>query len=263
MRLWPSTSPSTSVAALALLCQNLTMIQNFLSAGRRWAQTAMGRQHDFAPEEGAYRRIVRKQFIPKAIIDVGAYQGEWTRMANRVFGPIPTLMIEAQPGKVQFLEQVCRDLPNVTFRSAVLGEVAGQAITFYEMETGSSIMPERSNVARIERSFVSQTLDDVAQAAGDSLFLKIDVQGAELCVLRGGTRTLARASLVQLEVALLPYNEGAPAMLEVMNFMDAHDFVPYDFCGFSRPTGGDLIQIDILFAPRRSNLRPTHFEFNL
>lgn len=123
-------------------------------------------------------------------------------------------------------------------------------------------MPERSNVARIERNFISQTLDDVAQTIDSSLFLKIDVQGAELCVLRGGVDTLSRAGLVQLEVALLPYNEGAPSMLEVMNFMDAQGFVPYDFSGFSRPTGGDLIQIDVLFVPRQSELRPTHFEFN-
>lgn len=51
------------------------------------------------PEEAAYERIVAKGFKPAGIIDVGAYQGEWTRLARRIFGDMPVLMIEAQKGK--------------------------------------------------------------------------------------------------------------------------------------------------------------------
>jgi hypothetical protein len=67
--------------------------------------------------------------------------------------------------------------------------------------------------------------------------------------------------LVQLEVAMLPYNKGAPSFLEVLSYMDKRDFVPLDVSGFSRPNGVDLVQIDVLFVRRDSSLRPTFIEF--
>jgi hypothetical protein len=62
-------------------------------------------------------------------------------------------------------------------------------------------------------------------------------------------------------VALLPYNEGAPTLLEVVSHMDGRGWVPFDLSGFSRPNGQDLAQIDLLFVPRDSPLRQTYFTF--
>lgn len=213
------------------------------------------------PEEEAYRRLASKGFHPAALIDIGAYHGDWTRLARRVFGPVPGLMVEAQPGKASALERMCDDERGLRFASAVLGSASGKQVTFYEMETGSSLLPERSNVERVQRVLVTQALDEIAGDFTGPLFLKIDVQGAELDVLRGGTETLGRAPLVQLEVALLPYNEGAPTFLEVIQYMDDRGFVPYDVAGFSRPTGVDLAQVDVLFVDRESPLRVERFEF--
>lgn len=221
---------------------------------------AVGRRPFVSAEEEAYRRLVQKGYRPRGIIDVGAYHGDWTRLARRVFGAVPTLMIEAQPGKAEALQRMCQE-PDLQFASAVLGASAGKQVTFYEMETGSSMLPERSNVDRVERKLVTRTLDEVAQAIPGPVFLKIDVQGAEIEVLEGGEATLGRADLVQLEVALLPYNEGAPTFLDVVGYMDAKGFVPYDISGLTRPTGVDLVQVDIIFAPRGSPLRPERFSF--
>ncbi len=88
------------------------------------------------------------------------------------------------------------------------------------------------------------------------MLLKVDVQGYELEVLRGGTRTLALAEVVLLEVSLLEYNQGAPLMPEVVAFMASAGFVPYDVCGqFRRETDNALCQIDIMFVRRESALR--------
>lgn len=215
-------------------------------------------------EETAYLRLAERGFRPGAIIDIGAYQGEWTRLARSVFTGVPALMIEAQDAKKPYLDAVCADLRDVRYVSTLLGSAPGEQVTFYEMETGSSLLPERSNVPRVERTLTTRTLDEVAgEGAGGlaPLFLKIDVQGAELRVLAGGSETLKRTEIVQLEVALLPYNEGAPTMLEVMTFMDARGFVPLDVAGFIRPNGRDLVQLDLLFAQRNSALRPDYFTY--
>jgi len=216
----------------------------------------------FSDEEAAYRRLVAKGWRPAGVIDVGAYQGDWTRMVRRIFPDVPVLMVEAQKAKAARLEALCSELGGgVALASAVLGSEAGKEVTFYEMETGSSYFPERSNAPRFAATYVTQTLDDVAASFEGPLFLKIDVQGAELEVLAGGPRTLERSEVVQLEVPFVSYNEGAPTLLDVMRFMDERGFAPIDVSGFSRPNGIDLVQADFVFVRRTSPLRPNFIRF--
>jgi hypothetical protein len=95
------------------------------------------------------------------------------------------------------------------------------------------------------------TLDDLVQAhatGGASLFTKADVQGCELHVLAGGTATLARSTLVQLEMSLLPLYETAPSYREILDFMAQRGFRLVGIePGFASPTGA-LLQADGLFA---------------
>ena len=212
-------------------------------------------------EEAAYRRLAGRGYRPAAVIDVGAFEGHWTRLVREVFPAVPVLMVEAQAGKIPALRAAAAQMGSVEVCHAALSATAGQTLTFYEMETGSSLKPEQSNAPRRETTVVTRVLDEVAAGVEGPMFLKLDVQGAELDVLRGGGETLARCDLVQLEVALLPYNEGAPTFLETLTFMDERDFVPLDFGGMVRPDGVNLVQTDVLLVPRDSPLRPDYFRF--
>lgn len=227
---------------------------------KRILSKAVGREY-VAPEEEAYRRLFTKGFRPSFIIDVGAYEGNWTRLARKVFGEVPGLMVEAQPSKRPGLETVCRELGDVRYAQALLSSRSGEPKQFFEMETGSSMFAENSNAPRTSRELKTSTLDEVAGKVPEGAFLKIDVQGAELEVLGGGDKTLASCELVQLEVAILSYNEGAPNALEVLSYMAERDFAPLDISGFSRPNGIDLAQVDFLFARSDSKLRTRFFVF--
>jgi FkbM family methyltransferase len=221
----------------------------------------LGLPRPFSDEEAAYRRLLSKGWRPAGIIDVGAYQGAWTRMVRGIFPGVPVLMVEGQKAKSAGLKALCAELGDVSVVLAVLGGEAGKKVTFYEMETGSSYFPERSNAPRAATTYETRTLDDVAAPLASPLFLKIDVQGAELEVLAGGSDTLGRSEVVQLEVPFVNYNEGAPTLLEVMRFMSERDFIPIDVSGFSRPNGVDLVQADFLFVRRDSHLRPDFIQF--
>lgn len=217
----------------------------------------------FGFEEIIYRRLSERGFRPDAIIDVGAYEGNWTKLALAVFGEVPSLMVEAQQGKKPILDAVVADHPKTGIALSALSETSGKELTFYEMSTGSSLRAEVSNAARTTTTVVTRTLDEVAHEHlpdAQRLFLKIDVQGAELDVLRGGAETLARCDLVQLELAMLQYNDGAPLLPEVVAFMNQRGFLPIEVSGFSRPRE-ELVQIDMLFAREGSALRPTSFGF--
>jgi FkbM family methyltransferase len=218
-------------------------------------------ERPFSHEEAAYRRLLSKGWRPAGIVDVGAYQGAWTQMVRRIFEDVPVLMVEAQKRKAEHLEALCKEMKGVSFAPAVLAAESGHEVTFFEMETGSSYFPERSNAPRTATSYLTRILDEVASSVEGPLFLKIDVQGAELEVLAGGPETLRRSELVQLEVPIVTYNEGAPSLLEVISYMDEREFVPIDVCGFSRPNGVDLVQMDLLFVRRTSRLRPSFIQF--
>lgn len=227
---------------------------------KRLGSRSLGRRY-VPPEELAYRRLHTKGFHPSSIIDVGAYEGDWTRLVRRVFPDVPVLMVEAQPSKRARLEDVCSELADVRYAPALLGRSKGESKRFFLMETGSSMFSENSDAPRSETELTTSTLDDVAGDVAPGAFLKIDVQGAELEVLAGAERTLASCEVVQLEVAILPYNQGAPSILDVLRYMDERNFTPLDVSGFSRPNGVDLAQLDLLFCRSSSVLRNRFFNF--
>src|SRR5262249_5778065 len=76
--------------------------------------------------------------------------------------------------------------------------------------------------------------------------IKLDVQGFELEVLRGGTRTLKRARWVLSEVSFRPFYEGQVLFSELAAFLATHGFETYAF-GHSVRAGVPLLQLDVLF----------------
>ena len=208
---------------------------------------------------GSLANLRENGFSPRVVIDVGAWIGEWTERVHGIFPTARFLMVEGNPEKRVGLEEVAARLgPGVDLRMALLGREGRPAVPFYAMEAGSSVLPEDTGFERTVLTLPMTTLDEVAGAASleGPVLLKIDVQGYELEVLRGGPRVLDRAEVVQLEVSLLEYNPGAPLMPEVVAYMEANGFVPYDVCGqFRRESDAALVQIDILFVRVNSALR--------
>lgn len=214
-------------------------------------------------EETTYQRLAQMGFAPDSYIDVGAYHGNWTRLAHRLLGSKPTLMVEGQPSLVPALEAFAATRSDMIVAGGVLSDKSGDQVPFFEMGTGSSIFAEASNAPREQKMTTTRTLDEVAEqflSTVSAPFLKIDVQGAELKVLAGGTKVLEKASLVQLEVAMLQYNKGAPLMPDVVAWMADRGWMPTEISGFSRPSG-PLVQVDLLFARADSPLRPNEFRF--
>jgi len=203
-------------------------------------------------------------FNPSTIVDIGAYHGEWTRTVSKVFPSAQIVMIEAMDEKRPILEAVAKSNPRISVKISLLGRSVNEERQFSVMETGSSLYTERSDALRSVRLVKTQTLDSTLSRneLRGPIFVKIDTQGAELEILLGATETLLQTEVVQLELALLRYNEGAPLAVDVIAFMDRIGFKLFDINGFVRPNGRDPAQIDALFARENSSLRPNFFEFN-
>jgi FkbM family methyltransferase len=94
-------------------------------------------------------------------------------------------------------------------------------------------------------------LDTVALeylSGAEEVFLKIDVQGYELPVLRGASALLPKIRGVQLELSLLPLYEGEPLYREVIEAVESFGFALHDLnpC-FSDSTTGMTYQLDGIF----------------
>jgi FkbM family methyltransferase len=74
-----------------------------------------------------------------------------------------------------------------------------------------------------EHAVETTRLDDITEAA-DCDYLKIDVQGGELDVLRGAEALLARALYVHTEVEFAPVYRDQPLFSDVDRFLQDHGF---------------------------------------
>jgi len=215
---------------------------------------------DYLPEL-AYRRLKESGFQPAAIIDIGAYRGDWTKLIRRFFPASHVLMIEAQEKQRDALLAISSRLATTSTVICLLASESDKEIPFTMMETGSSIFNENSDAPRHGRLMRTKTLDDVLPSffRQSPLFLKLDVQGAELEVLRGANETLKLAEVIQLETALTTYNEGAPQSAEVISFMSDLGFSIWDIVSFIRPQANYLSQVDLLFVRNDSSMRKNSF----
>ncbi len=135
-------------------------------------------------------------FNPPVIIDIGAYHGQWTIEVLEVFPNSKVLMIEAQKNKEHFLKDICAKYSNVTYEIALLSANEGDEILFTENETASHVI-ESMKAGEAYYSVIAKTLDSLLGTNNMALpdFLKLDVQGHELKVLRGAKQSLNNAEV--------------------------------------------------------------------
>ena len=201
-------------------------------------------------------------FQPARAVDVGACVGRWTYLFAGVFPAARILMVEPQARHIPALAEVAANLaPNVGYAQALLGAAAAAGVPFVVLDdglggTGSSVFPENSNVPRHTLEMPMQTLASLVAATGFGQpdFLKLDVQGYELEVLKGAGDLLRGVQFILLEVSTWPYNLGAPLLHDVTAWLSGAGFVAYDLCGVSRRSDATLLQLDLLFVNRSSPL---------
>jgi len=195
----------------------------------------------------------------KNVFDIGANRGEWTKGFKRKYPDKSFFLFEANRSHAASLAAL-----NEWYSIGVLSD-CDKIVSFYSTDgTGDSYLMENSKHYRdIRPSQVrADTLD--ALVAREKIpkpdFMKIDTQGSELDVLRGGESCLENSKIVLLECPVFPYNRGAPSMKEYVDTMIGYGFYPAK-CLENHAINGILIQIDILFV-RRDVLSKVYKDFD-
>lgn len=212
-------------------------------------------EYSFAPDmELGLEAMAKLGFSPKTIVDIGAFEGNWSKLARKIWPESSLYMVEPNQEKKKHLLMIAENL-NAQLICELLGAENGQQVTFHLMESGSSIMEERSDVPRTTETRHLCTLDSILHDLAAPGLLKIDAQGYELEIIKGASKILTAFEAVLLEVSIIEINKGAPLLHDVIPFMDARGFVAYDILEIHRrPLDKAMNQIDIIFINKKSTL---------
>lgn len=212
------------------------------------------KRHFYRPDLGFTLELLKRSgFTPAATIDVGAYVGDWAHDCRRAFPDTRVLMVEPSPARAAQLRRRAAGDDRFSVAQALLGASEGTA-GFVEQDSNSRIAPAGSPGAA---SMAVTTLDRlVAGTPFDrAQLLKVDVQGHDLEVLRGGAATLAHVEVLVVELSLIPLHLGAPSVRTIVDWLDDRGFRLLDIAGLiRRPADDALWQMDAVFTRHESRL---------
>jgi FkbM family methyltransferase len=198
-------------------------------------------------------RVRYRKVSIKTVIDVGAAQGDFSRWARPFYPFAQYLLIEARPDHEDALRKACAEIPNARYVLAAAGPAPGEAHFF----PGADALGGRVfDHAREQTAPIPMTSID-AEVARLNLpppyYIKLDTHGFELEILAGAERTLAAASLLQLEVYNFEIWPGVPRFDEMIRRVHDLGFRPVDVFGpMHRRSDAALWQLDVLFEPLAS-----------
>jgi len=189
-------------------------------------------------DELAFHRTLHR---PGTLLDVGAHDGAFTLP----FARLPrsrVLAFEPLPSAFDRLCQAAGHLPNVTLRQEALGDHRGEVTLMLPVldgvpqeqwaSTAKGYAGLDARVTELRHSVPLRRLDEFGLT--DLTAVKLDVEGAEYEVLRGGCETLLRCRpILSIEIEER-HREGStwavPAYLDALGY-DAF----YEFWGEWRP----------------------------
>ena len=197
--------------------------------------------------------LKREGFTPNGVLDIGANVGDFSRFINRLW-ETNILMIEGNDNCEEDLKRT-----NLPYIISLLGDENKKVDFFINKEndkcTGSSYYREITrhyDDCIVEEKQVIR-LDDLVKDNFD--IIKIDTQGSELDIIRGGLNIIQNSKFIILEVATKQYNQGSPLFDEVVSFMSSIGFNDYDVIenhiwggdDYGEFKRNDIFQVDIAF----------------
>jgi len=194
-------------------------------------------------------------FTPATVFDIGVGFGTWG--LYRCFPRAFYHLIEPTPESRPYMRKLSRRL-RCQIHPLALGDHDGEATLEIRADIqGSTLLEEVGprKVLRFDRVPMRRFDTLISKIERPSL-CKIDVQGAELSVLKGATRRLGEIDALIIETSTIATVKGGAEVASVVRFLHDHGFVLADVLGIRRrPLDNATAQLDLLFVPDASPLR--------
>jgi FkbM family methyltransferase len=219
--------------------------------------------HPYDPEPAPEAEDMRRAKLLASerfdlLLDVGANEGQYAVRMRRAGYTGRIVSFEPLSAAFAVLERRAAADPAWEARRLALSDADGIAeIHVAGNSTSSSLldMGERHLASAPESAYVAAEsvpaarLDSLwAELRSDRTFLKLDVQGFEMHVLRGAEAALSDLRGVQAELALASLYEGDSPWRTVVDHLADHGFELAGVePGFGDPKSGRMLQFDGVF----------------
>jgi FkbM family methyltransferase len=198
---------------------------------------------------------------PRIVVDVGANRGQFSLDVRRSLPGAKVVAFEPLGIEADTYSRIFGHLESYALHRVALASVAGRAnLHISAARDSSSLLAINERQTRVypgthevgTQVVDVQTLDkfrDEFHGTGPAL-LKIDVQGGELDVLRGGAEALKLFRWVYLEMSFVELYNGQSLADEVVRELQSKGFV---LEGLGKPSisRGLAVQVDALFLNSR------------
>jgi FkbM family methyltransferase len=244
--------------AISALERQLTARKILRKAGDRRAYSPL---LDRAVVDAAIRWLPLLPRKINTLFDIGAARGDVAADLDALFCLQDVILVEPRPEQAALLAGRTIGRRKLLFSCAVAERPGTAEFHVLNSEDSSSLLSPI--VKSAEAAFPGfnfggkksiavsvRTLDQIyAESAVDFIdLLKVDVQGAELGVFKGGPLALKRTKIIRCEVGLRTLYEGQPPFIDVYSFLSSLSFELISFGDTVMDSNGVPIQADATFV---------------
>lgn len=173
--------------------------------------------------------------FPKSVLHIGAHLAQELPFYREV-GLLSGIFIEASPATFLELGKILEGQSDFSATHALLSDSDGLIVDFFLANNGqsSSLLNPSGHLSQHPDVTFHQEPIKLTTRKLDILNLGIfdlivmDVQGAEIKVLSGGTKTIKDAKVILLEASLGGLYEGDCTINEIIAFLTPYGFSPVD-----------------------------------
>ena len=180
----------------------------------------------------AHTEILKKiseTFTPNVIYDIGASTLHWTKAAKNIWPNSEFCAFDA----IEEAEKLYQS-KNIKYNIGVISDQDNKIVKFYENKenpAGNSYYKEIGHPNSVnvypENSYIEKkamTLETVVKRNNFLLpdIVKIDVQGAEFDILKGGQTIINNAKYLIIELQNVEYNRGAPLENVTIDYLQSN-----------------------------------------
>lgn len=180
-----------------------------------------------------YLKQLSMSYTPGVIYDIGACVGEWSRHASSIWPSAKIIAFEA----IEDMYFLFDDM-HIDYSIGVLSDTDFKTVDFYgkpDRPFGASYYQENKVLSpgaaidygdNTKTPRIAMTLDTITQQRQFPMpdLIKIDVQGAEVDVLKGAYKCISNAKHMIVEIQDIEYNVGAGLAKDTIPFIESLGF---------------------------------------
>lgn len=180
------------------------------------------------------RKLILEKMGVNVILDVGAHFGEFYEEVRRSGYKNRVISIEPTLSSFEILKKIKSNDQSFKSLNIALGEETGELIiNEYEESSMNSILDVDRDSTYIlspkkgSSKIGCMTLDELIQSESlenEVIFIKLDVQGFELKILKGLNKYLESVSAMQVEISINPVYRDASNLPEFIEWLEKNNF---------------------------------------